>query len=59
MISPVPDSVKPTDKDYVTEDYKANVADTKNFFDTWITFERADCEIRLGGQSQIGKMDGH
>lgn len=42
MISPVPDSVKPTDKDYVSADYTANAADTKSFFDTWITFERAE-----------------
>lgn len=42
MISPVPDSVKPTDKDYVSADYIANASDTKSFFDTWITFERAD-----------------
>ena len=42
MISPVPDSMKPSDKDYVTDDYKANEADTKNFFDTWVSLERAD-----------------
>jgi hypothetical protein len=42
MISPVPDSVKPTDKDYQSADYIANAADTKSFFDTWVTFERAD-----------------
>lgn len=42
MISPAPDSVKPTDADYQTEDYKANASDTKNFFDTWITLERAE-----------------
>ena len=42
MISPAPDSVKPTDKDYVSADYTANAADTKSFFDTWVTFERAD-----------------
>lgn len=42
MISPVPDSVKPTDKDYVSADYTANAADTKSFFDTWVTFERAE-----------------
>jgi hypothetical protein len=41
MISPVPDSMKPSDKDYVTDDYKANEADTKNFFDTWVSLERA------------------
>jgi len=42
MISPVPDSVKPTEKDYVSADYTANAADTKSFFDTWVTFERAE-----------------
>jgi hypothetical protein len=47
MISPAPDSVKPTDKDYVTADYTANVADTKNFFDTWVTFERAEGVLKL------------
>jgi hypothetical protein len=47
MISPAPDSVKPTDKDYVTEDYTANAADTKNFFDTWISFERAEGVLKL------------
>lgn len=47
MISPAPDSVKPTDKDYVTPDYTANIADTKSFFDTWVTFERAVDIVRL------------
>lgn len=42
MVSPVPEGMKPADKDYVTDDYKANMEDTKNFFDTWVTFERAD-----------------
>lgn len=42
MISPAPDGVKPSDKDYVTDDFKANSSDTKNFFDTWVTFERAE-----------------
>jgi len=41
MISPVPDSVKQSDGDYVTEEFKANSTDTKSFFDTWVTFERA------------------
>lgn len=41
MISPAPEGLKPTDKDYVSADYTANAADTKSFFDTWITFERA------------------
>ena len=47
MISPAPDSVTPTDKDYVTADYTANKADTKSFFDTWVTFERAEGVLKL------------
>lgn len=47
MISPVPDSVKPTDKDYATPMYQDNKADTKNFFDTWVTFERAEGVLKL------------
>ena len=42
MISPVPEGMKPTDKDYVSSDYTANATDTKSFFDTWVTLERAD-----------------
>lgn len=47
MISPAPDSVKPSDGDYQTADYKANVTDTKNFFDTWITLERAEGIMKI------------
>ena len=47
MISPVPDSMKPSDKDYVTDDYKANEADTKNFFDTWVSLERAEGVLKI------------
>lgn len=47
MISPVPDSSKPSGTDYVSADYTANSSDTKSFFDTWITFERADGILRL------------
>ncbi|HNP32339.1 MAG TPA: Lipl32 family lipoprotein [Flavobacterium sp.] len=42
MISPVPEGMTPTDKDYVSADFKANSTDTKSYFDTWITFERAE-----------------
>lgn len=52
MISPVPDSSKPSGTDYVSADYTANSSDTKNFFDTWITFERADGVLRL---EDVGK----
>jgi hypothetical protein len=47
MISPAPDSVKPTDKDYVSADYTENAADTKNFFDTWVSFERAEGIMKI------------
>lgn len=47
MISPVPDGMKPAATDYVTDDYKANQADTKNFFDTWVTLERAEGILKI------------
>ncbi len=47
MISPAPDSVKPSESDYQTSDYKANLADTKSFFDTWITLERAEGIMKI------------
>ncbi len=47
MISPVPEGMKPTDKDYVSKDYTANAGDTKSFFDTWITLERADGIMKI------------
>jgi len=43
MVSPVPDKMATPDKeDIVSPDYEANKADTKNYFDTWISLERAD-----------------
>jgi hypothetical protein len=47
MISPAPDSVKPTDKDYVSAEYNANASDTKNYFDTWVTLEKAEGIFKL------------
>lgn len=55
MISPVPDSMKPSDKDYVTADYTANASDTKNFFDTWVSLERADGILKLEDVSAKAK----
>ena len=52
MISPVPDSSKPSGTDYVSADYTANSSDTKSFFDTWVTFERAEGVLRL---EDVGK----
>ncbi|HMT30942.1 MAG TPA: LipL32 family surface lipoprotein, partial [Bacteroidia bacterium] len=42
MISPVPDKMAPEATDFVAADYKGNESDKTNYFDTWITLERAD-----------------
>jgi len=42
MISPVPAGMKPGKTDIVTQDYTDNASDTKNYFDTWITLEKAE-----------------
>src|SRR6476620_7133998 len=47
MISPAPDSVKPSDKDYVTADYTANATENKKFFDTWVQLERAEGIMKI------------
>lgn len=47
MISPVPENMKPGEKDYVSNDFTSNASDTKSFFDTWVTFERADGILKL------------
>lgn len=39
--------MKPSDKDYVTADFTANASDTKSFFDTWVTFERAEGILKI------------
>jgi hypothetical protein len=41
MVSPAPEGMKPGEKDYVSPDFTANASDTKSFFDTWVTLERA------------------
>jgi len=42
MASPVPEKmVEPGKEDIVSPDYTANMGDTKNYFDTWISLERA------------------
>lgn len=47
MASPAPEGMKVGAKDFVTADYTANAADTKSFFDTWITFERAEGILKI------------
>ena len=41
MISPVPDKMAPEETDFVAADYTENAGDKTNYFDTWITLERA------------------
>lgn len=47
MISPAPESIKPAGNDFVTADFTANTSDTKSYFDTWITLERAEGIMKL------------
>lgn len=41
MISPAPDGMKPSETDFVSLAYKENSADSKSYFDTWISLEKA------------------
>jgi hypothetical protein len=41
MISPAPDGMKPSETDFVSPAYKENSADSKSYFDTWISLEKA------------------
>jgi len=42
MVSPVPEKMSPEKEDFVAQDYTDNKADNKSYFDTWISFERAN-----------------
>jgi hypothetical protein len=42
MVSPVPEKMAPEKTDFVAPEYTANAADKTNYFDTWITLERAN-----------------
>ncbi len=41
MVSPVPDGMKPAETDFVSPAYTANATDTKSYFDTWVSMDRA------------------
>jgi hypothetical protein len=41
MVSPVPDKMEPAPADFIAPDYKDNMTDKTNYFDTWVSFERA------------------
>ncbi|MDB5257523.1 MAG: hypothetical protein JWM14_2218 [Chitinophagaceae bacterium] len=42
MASPVPAKMAPAATDFVGADYAANTSDATNYFDTWITLEKAE-----------------
>ncbi len=42
MASPVPEKMAPAATDFTGADYAANATDKTNYFDTWITLEKAD-----------------
>lgn len=42
MISPVPEGMEPGKNDFIGTDFTANSSDKKNFFDTWITLQKAE-----------------
>ncbi len=42
MISPVPKEMKAKKSNVVSPDYEANKSDKKNYFDTWISLEKAE-----------------
>lgn len=42
MISPIPKQMSPGKSDYNMEEYTANFNERTKYFDTWISFERAD-----------------
>lgn len=55
MASPVPSKMSPGKEDFVASDYTANATDTKNYFDTWITLERADGVTSIADIATKGK----
>lgn len=55
MISPTPEKMSPEKNDFVAADYDANKSDTKNFFDTWISFEKAEGITSAGDIATKGK----
>jgi hypothetical protein len=48
MCSPVPEKMKPAEADFASASYTENAADVKNYFDTWITLERALTVVSVG-----------
>ena len=42
MVSPIPKKMKPSSKDFYSETYTVNSDERKRYFDTWISFEKAE-----------------
>ncbi len=49
MISPVPESMNPEKEDITSATFTANATERKEFFDTWIAFEKAENVTSLDG----------
>jgi hypothetical protein len=55
MVSPVPDKLSPEKTDFVSPDYTANATDKTNYFDTWVTLERANSVTSIEDIATKGK----
>jgi hypothetical protein len=47
MISPIPEGSKPAETDFISPNYVGNESENKNFFDTWVSFERASGIVKI------------
>lgn len=54
MISPVPDKMKTSESDIVSTVYTENASDKTNYFDTWISFEKAQGVTSLSDAATKG-----
>ncbi len=55
MVSPVPDKMAPEATDFVAADFKGNESDKTNYFDTWISLERAEGVTKVEDIETKGK----
>ncbi len=57
MISPIPSGMEAGEGDFTGADYAANKADDKNYFDTWITLEKAVGVASVDGIAESAGAD--
>lgn len=57
MLSPIPSGMEAGEGDFTGADYEANKGDDKNFFDTWITLEKAVGVTSLDGIPASSKAE--